>query len=157
MLQKKITAIVTIFILIAMILTSCKGFHDYYYPTLDDAREPEKLYETTDEFFTVDADTAVLDFIIEEKKIHVIEIERKNSADESRYKVRRTSSYLLKEEIAIFNQKNDYYWTNSTKFSFAEYSWCVVTKDFNDSHDNVAAFEFEFENECYALCYLIAD
>ena len=155
--KKKITAIVTIFILIAMILTSCKGFHDYYYPTLDDAREPEKLYETTDEFFTVDADTAVLDFIIEEKKIHVIEIERKNSADESRYKVRLTSSYLLKEKIAIFNQKNDYYWTNSTKFSFAEYSWCVVTKDFNDSHDNVAAFEFEFENECYALCYLIAD
>ena len=146
--RKNGVIIATIFILLAMLLTSCKGFHDYYYPTLDDARKQKTHYENKDEFFTVDANTAVLDFIIEGEKIHVIEIERKNSGDNSRYKVRIVASYLLTDEIAIFNQKNDYYWTNSTKFSFAEYSWCVVTKDFNDSHDNVAAFEFEFENEC---------
>ena len=157
MIKKSGIVIVTVLILIAVFFTSCKGFHDYYYPTLDEAREPEKLYETTGELFTVDADTAVLDFIIDGEKIHVIEIERKNSGDNSRYKVRIKVSCLLTEEIAIFKQKNDYYWTNSTKFSFAEYSWCIVSKSFNDSHDNIEAFEFDFENERYALCYIISD
>lgn len=157
MIKKSGIVIVTVFILIAVFFTSCKGFHDYYYPTLDEAREPEKLYETTGELFTVDADTAVLDFIIDGEKIHVIEIERKNSEDDLRYKVRRTASYSLSWEIASFNQKNDYYWTNSTKFSFAEYRWCIVSKSFNDSNDNIEAFEFDFENERYALCYIISD
>ena len=157
MTRKNSVVIVTIFILIAVFFTSCKGFHDYYYPTLDEAREQKTHYENKDELFTVDADTAVLDFIIDGEKIHAIDIERKNSADKSRYKVRQTSSFLLKEKIAIFNQKNDYYWTTSTKFSFAEYSWCIVSKSFNDSNDNIEAFEFDFENERYALCYIISD
>lgn len=150
--MKKILIVIALLPLLCLSLTCCRTFDGYYY-SLEEARSEKNSYESADYVFTKDLDDLIIDFVIKEHILQIIEIDSKDLETTPKYKVQHISSFSLEENIYVFEQSKEYNWENSTKLSPKEYSWCIVSKEFNSNCDDYPSFEFEYEGEAYCLCY----
>lgn len=148
--------VIMLFVFIFVVcLSSCRTFFGYYY-SLEEARgEKENYYENSDYIYTICLDTAIVDFIIKEDTLNIVEIEKRKAEYNPEYQIKTSSLFSLEEQIYIFKELQSYNWTYSTKFSLANYSWCIVSSDFNYNNDNVPSFEFQYDGELYCLCYQV--
>lgn len=155
--MKRVNSIicVTISILLVFLLNSCRTFDGYHY-NLDDVRNEIKCYENTDYLFTVELDEVIIDFVINEHILHIVEIDCKDLNSKLKYQIKNDSSFSIEENIYIFNQTLKYDWTNSSKLSLKEYSWCIVSEEFNRNKDNLTSFRFVYGGIPYCLCYQIS-
>ena len=146
-------AFLTFLTALLILLSSCVTFDGYYY-NVDDARAAEKIYSRYDEIFTVEHEDRIVDFIINENKIHISKILCRGSEGEKQFKVNSTSTYSIEEIISVFNSRNDYNWSNTSNF-FYKVDFCIVTKGFNDSNNDLEHFNFTYNDTDYHLCYKI--
>lgn len=150
--MKKFFMALFLLILFSLVLNSCKTFDGYYYD-LEEARSQKKFYQNSDYLFTKDLDETIVDFVVKEHVLHIVEIEFCTEKENTKYRVKHSSSYALEEAIYRFEQFNDYHWIKTSNLSLNTFSWCIVSKDFNSKNDNFSSFEFAYKDISYCLCY----
>lgn len=98
----------------------------------------------------------VVDFVIKEHVLHIVEINVDDENGNTKYRVYHTSSYAIEEAIYKFEQTNDYNWKTNSKFSIGDFSWCIVSENFNLNNDKISSFEFVYNDISYSLCYNVS-
>lgn len=146
-------AFLTFLAVLLISLSSCVTFDGYYY-NADDARKAEKIYSQYDEIFTVEYEDRIVDFIINDNKIHISKILCRGSEEQKQFKVKSTSTYSIEEIISVFNSRNDYNWVGTSNI-FYKADFCIVTKEFNTSNNDFEHFDFTYNGTDYHLCYKI--
>lgn len=141
--------IISLFIII---LNACSTFNGYYYD-LNKVREESKIYKNSDFTFTKETNNLIIDSVIKDNALYIIEIVIKNTDNKLKYKIKHTSSFSIEESIAQFSKSPEYIWNKSSELSPAEYSWCIVSKDFNDKHNCYLSYEFIYASNTYNLIY----
>ena len=153
--MKKVLLIVLFVLFIfSFVLSSCRTFDGYYYD-LEKVRSEKEFYSNSNYLFSKDLGDTIVDFVIEENKLHIVEIKVKNEKTNAKYQVKHCSSYAIEEAIGRFEQLNDYNWITTSKLSLNTFSWCIVSKDFNCDNDTFSSFEFVYTDTVYCLCYNI--
>ena len=145
-------------ILFCLFLSSCGAFvgndGSFYYYDLNDARKSKSsYYENCDYLFTEETEDCVTDFIIKDNALHIVQMRVRYFGSNAGYHAVYSVSFLIEEALYYFDYYNDYDWTSTSKWSVKEYSWCIVSEDFNSTHDNYPSFEFVYEGKTYSLCY----
>ena len=140
--------------LICVSLSCCTTFDGYYYD-LEEARSEKSFYENSDYLFTKDLENTIIDFVVKEHVLYIVEIDSKDLTATTKYRVKHSSSFSIEENIYMFEQSNEHNWKSSSKLSLKEYSWCIVSKEFNDDYNDYPSFEFKYEGESYCLCYML--
>lgn len=139
---------------VLFLLSSCgMWINTSWYGSLDAARnerEYSRYYKDDVTIYTKEVEGGYIDFIFNEDIMRNVCIVQKDG--KNLFKVQSSPSCSLSERIQIFNSKQDYYYYNSIKGEVLKYSWCIVTKEFNESHENLDAYEFEYNNQLYHLC-----
>ncbi len=149
----KTIRVCSILLLLALLMTGCTKTFDGYYYDIEDARAFEKdIYRECDHLFTVSYEDGMLDFVLQEQTLYIVQYVTRN--EETQYHLKNTAKYTIGMELS---GGQAYIWSQSTKFAAHPYKWCIVEKEFNESHDNAKAFEFTYQEKTYHLCYEIID
>lgn len=146
--------LIVLLVTVILLLSSCSTFDGYYY-SLEDARTEDqyaKYYDSKNLIFSKNLEEGIIDFIIDDDTLHIVCIVKKAEADVEMYQIKTVASFILDEQIKTFNDNEQYNFHDSTKLAALQYSWCVVTKQYNESNDNFDSFEFEYNNQLYHLC-----
>lgn len=137
-----------------LLLSSCSAFYGYYY-SVEDARtesQYEKYYGSNNLIFSKNVEEGVIDFIVDDDSLHIVCIVKKAELGNEVYKIKTVTSFILDEQIRKFTNNEQYDFHNSSKLAALQYSWCIVTKQYNEGNDNLDSFEFEHNNQLYHLC-----
>ena len=156
--KKRFLTLLLVPILFCLSLCSCGAFvgkdGSFYYYDLNDARKSKSsYYENCDYLFTEETEDCVTDFIIKDNALHIVQMRVRYFGSNAGYRAVFSGTRSIEEEIYYFEELNDYYWTSLSKLSVKRISWCIVSEDFNSTHDNYPSFEFIYEGETYSLCY----
>ena len=149
----KKTFLLILLVVISVCLCSCKTFNGYY-DKIDEARNDYDCYSESDYLFSKELDDVVIDFVIKNNVVHINEIEKK-ATSKTTFKIKHTASYLVSESIDLFEQNQQYNWTNSSKISIVDFKWCITTLKYNEENQKYNSFEFNYNDEKYCLCYQI--
>lgn len=150
----KKTKLIILVATIALLLSSCSTFDGYYY-SLEDARTKDqyaKYYDNENLIFSKSLDNGIIDFIIDDDSLHIMCIVKKSKADKELFQIKTAASFMLNEQIQDFKDNEQYKFHDSTRLAALQYSWCIVTKQYNENNDNLDSFEFEHNNQLYHLC-----
>lgn len=140
-------------VLITVLFSSCKTFNGYY-SNIDEVRNSNSCYSQSDYLFTKELDDVIIDFVIKNNTIYINEIEKK-ATSKTTFKIKHTASYLVSESIDLFEQNQQYNWTNSSKISIVDFKWCITTLKYNEENQKYNSFEFNYNDAKYCLCYQI--
>ena len=132
-----------------LLFSSCLPFYENAY-SLEDARKEKryaKYYTNDNLIFSKELNDGVIDFIVEKDTLHIVCIVKKSETSKETFKIKSIASYPVSAYI-----DEQYQFRESTKLAALKYSWCIVTKQYNESHEHIEAFEFEYNNRLYHLC-----
>lgn len=155
--MKKSTIIISVYALIGIVifcfLNTVISFNGYYQDA-DTARLAEELYLGDKQIFSIKLEDEILDFVIKDELLYIVKIDCKESRWNTRYRVRSKETRPIDSIIDSFMQEKSYNWKTLTKFMTKEQiKWCIVSDNFNLQNDQFHAFEFEYKNNTYHLCY----
>lgn len=141
---------------IAICLSACTQTFDGYMYSLDSAREQEANYREYDFLFTAEQENVVVDFLITGNELRIVKIVSRESilSNKKQFRIVATSVFNIDESIYESESNNKYYWISSGNKPI-QVEWLVVSKHFNDSHENISGCEFTYMGEDFYLCYKI--
>ena len=132
---------------------ACSRTIDGYFYELDDARnEEQKYYEQYDYLFTAEEEGIIIDFIIDGDQLHIVIIEITERDSNRLYWARSISTSFIHN-----SEKNTEYEWNTTSNFVKQVEWLIVSKEFNESHNNYQGFNFVYNDKQCVLCYRISE
>ena len=132
---------------------ACSRTIDGYFYELDDARnEEQKYYEQYDYLFTAEEEGIIIDFIIDGDQLHIVKIEITERDSNRLYWARSISTSFIHN-----SEKNTEYEWNTTSNFVKQVEWLIVSKEFNESHNNYQGFNFVYNDKQCVLCYRISE
>lgn len=149
--------LIFVFMFAILLLSSCRTFSGFYY-SLDDARNERqyvKYYSSENLIFSKELSNGVIDFIVDDDSLHIVCIVKTTEADVEQFQIKTVTSFILDEHVQEFKNEEQYNFHDSTKLAALDYSWCIVTKQYNENNNNFDSFEFEYNNQLYHLCIKI--
>jgi hypothetical protein len=134
-------------------LCACNKTFDGYCYNLEDARnEEQKYYEQYDYLFTAEEEGIIIDFIIDGDQLHIVKIEITERDSNRLYWARSISTSFIHN-----SEKNTEYEWNTTSNFVKQVEWLIVSKEFNQSHNNYQGFNFVYNDKQCVLCYRISE
>ena len=150
--MKKILISLIVVTLIICLCACNKTFDGYYY-NLEDARnEEQKYYEQYDYLFTAEEEGIIIDFIIDGDQLHIVKIEITERNSNRLYWARSISTSFIHN-----SEKNTEYEWNTTSNFVKQVEWLIVSKEFNESHNNYQGFNIVYNDKQCVLCYRISE
>ncbi len=137
-----------------LVLSSCSTFSGYY-DRLEDARKESpyaKHYNSENLIFSKELSDGVIDFIIDDDSLHIVCIAKQMEAGKDLFQIKSVASFSIDEQIQAFQENEQYHFHDATELAALPYSWCIVTKQYNESNQQIDSFEFEHDNQLYHLC-----
>ncbi len=128
---------------------------DGYRYSLEKEREASGYYNDYDYLFTVPKDDYIVDLIIDGDNYKIITIYIRGKKNKQ-YNVKFCSTGSITASLYNSNKLDEYYWIEHGNKPFKK-SVLIVSKAYNDSHDKLNGFEFEYRGEPHILCYKFGD
>lgn len=153
------TVIIVTVVVLFVVCTRGIGPENYCLD-INAARAKESFYESYDYLFSWEMPDgkAVIDFVIDDNRLYTATLDiRKSLLHRGKPKcfVRAYSTMYVSEYVYGFENNPQYDWESSIRLDTADHKWCIVTKEYNDTHDKVPCFVFERDGVEYSLCYAV--
>ncbi|MBE6681867.1 MAG: hypothetical protein E7600_06260 [Ruminococcaceae bacterium] len=140
---------------IIFLFCSCGVTFDGYRSNLDEERKASGYYDEYNYLFTVQKDDYIVDFVVYDEHYSIITIYTRGE-NNKQYNVRSCSTGSISASLYYTNELDKYYWVEHWNMPFKK-SILIVSKSYNDSHEKLNGFEFEYRGEPHLLCYKFGD